>query len=69
MQGSFDRIIRQADAPVIEECREGRPPAVFLEHVVNHLGHLVVQGEFRALFQSDVLRVVAAQTWQDRFQG
>ncbi|EDM71515.1 hypothetical protein RAZWK3B_19221 [Roseobacter sp. AzwK-3b] len=63
-QGAFGRIIRQADTPVIEECREGLPTTMLLKHVVDRLGHLVVPGEFRALCQRPVMEAVHQKTRQ-----
>ena len=46
-QGPLGSVVRQADAPVVEEAREGSPA---LEHVVHRLGDITATRELGPLF-------------------
>lgn len=51
-------VVRQVDAPAIENCREGLPSALFLEHVFDRLSPLVVRGQFSAFLLQPVMETV-----------
>ena len=56
-KGTFGGVVREADAPVIEEPSEGFPAAVLLEHVIYGLGDRVVLRHPGAFVSQPVVQV------------
>lgn len=53
-QGSFRGVVRQADAPIVEEAGERRPA---LEHIVHRFGDIVAARELLALIAHPAFQI------------